>query len=68
MDSWKRFAETSLPDKKTFYTELYLENITDEGYTHVKKSISSDTLLLADVFANFTNKCIEIYKLILPIF
>ena len=25
--------------------------------------VQSDTLLLADVFENFTNKCIEIYEL-----
>ena len=31
MDSWKRFAETSLSDKKAFYSELYLEDITDEN-------------------------------------
>ena len=32
MDSWERFAET-LPDKKAFHSELYLENITNEDYT-----------------------------------
>ena len=26
MDSWKRFNETSLPDKKAFYRGLYLED------------------------------------------
>ena len=34
MDSWERFDETSLPDKKALYGELYLENITDKDYTH----------------------------------
>ena len=34
MDSWERFNETSLPDKKDFYSELYLEDITDKDYTH----------------------------------
>ena len=33
-DSWKRFGETSLTDKKAFYSELYLEDITDKDYTH----------------------------------
>ena len=37
MDSWERFAETSLPDKKAFYGELYLEEITDEDYLHTQK-------------------------------
>ena len=35
MDSWERFDETSLSDKKkTFCSKLYLGNITDEGYIH----------------------------------
>ena len=34
MDSWEKFNETSLPDKNTFYSELYLEHITDKDYTH----------------------------------
>ena len=79
MDSWERFDETSLPDKKAFYSELYLEHITDKDYTHAQKVfeefnlkslgdyhdlyIQSDTLLLADVFENFRNKCIEMYEL-----
>ena len=37
MDSWERFNETSLPDKKAFYSELYLEHITDKDYTHTQK-------------------------------
>ena len=37
MDSWERFNETSLPDKKPFYTELYLEDITDKDYIHAQK-------------------------------
>ena len=79
MDSWEEFAETLLPDKKAFYSELYLENITNEDYTHAQKMfeefklknlgdnhylyVQSDTLWLADVLENFRNKCIEIYKL-----
>ena len=37
MDSWERFDETSVPDKKAFYSELHLEDITDEDYTHAQK-------------------------------
>ena len=78
MDSWERFNETSLPDKKTFLNELNLEDI-DKDYAHPQKVfeefdikslgdyhdfyVQSDTLLLADVFENFRNKCIEIYEL-----
>ena len=79
IDSWKRFAESSLSDKKSFYNELYLEDITDEDYTQAQKVfkdfnlkslghyhdlyVQSDILLLADVFEIFRNKCIEIYEL-----
>ena len=79
MDSWKRFKEESLPDKESFYSELNNEHITDEDYAHAQKVwdtfkiknlgeyhdlyVQSDTSLLADVFENFRNKCIEIYEL-----
>ena len=65
--------------KKSFYSELNLEHITDEDYAHYKnvfkefelKNIGDyhdlyfqcNTLLLADVLENFRNKCIEIYEL-----
>ena len=78
MDSWKRFDETSFPDKESFSSELYLEEITDENYIRAQKVfeefklknlvdyhdlyVHSETLLLADVFENFRNKCIEIYE------
>ena len=79
MDSCERFDETSLPEKRPFYSELYLDDITDKDYIHAQKGfeelklknlgdyhdlyVQSDTLLLADVFENFRNKCIEIYEL-----
>ena len=78
MDSWEGFDET-LPDKKSFCSKLYLEDITDEDYVHAQKVVEevklknlgdyhnlyvqSHTLLLADVFQNFRNKCIGIYEL-----
>ena len=36
MDSWQRFDETSLPDKKAFYSNLNMEDITDVDYRHGK--------------------------------
>ena len=79
MDSWEKFNETSILPKEAFYNELNLEDITDEDYAHVQKVwdvfeiksrgkyhdlyVQSDTLLLADVFENFRDKCIEIYGL-----
>ena len=79
MDSWERFNETSLPPKKSFYSELNLEVITDKDYNHAQKVwkvfkiknmgeyhdlyVLCDTLLLANVFEKFRDKCIEIYGL-----
>ena len=78
MDSWERFNETALPNKKAFDSRLYLEDITDEDYIHAQKLfeefklkhlgqyhlyVQSDTLLCADEFEIFRNKCIEIYEL-----
>ena len=79
MDSWEKFDETSLPPKKDFYSNLNLENISDEDYSHAKKVwdvfeikslgeyhnlyVKTDTLLLADIFENFRNMCLYIYEL-----
>ena len=79
MDSWQRFDETSLPDKEAFHSNLNMEDITDVDYRHGKTvfeylinknlgdyhdfHVQSDALLLADVFENFKNMCIKVYKL-----
>ena len=79
IDNWERFNGTSLTDKKAFCSEFNSENITDKDYAHAQKLfkelklknlrdyhdlyVQIDTLLLADVFENFRNKCIEIYKI-----
>ena len=78
MDSWERFDEILLPNKDDFYSSLKMEGLTVVDYRHAKKVFQefkmnnlgdyhdlyaqSDTLLLADVFDNFRNKCIEIYE------
>ena len=36
-DSWKRFDETSLPDKEDFYSNLNMEEITYVDYRHAKR-------------------------------
>ena len=79
MDSWERFDETSLPDKEAFYSSLNVKYTIDADLTHANKVfkefklknlgdyhnlyVQSNTLLLADVFENFRNICIEIYEL-----
>ena len=37
MDRWERLKEESLPDKKSFYSELNNKHITDEDYAHAQK-------------------------------
>ena len=84
MDRWERFVEKSLPDKKSFYSELIPEDITDKDYIHAQKVfeelkikkvgeyydllVQSDTLFLADVFQNFRINVLKYLSLILLIF
>ena len=79
MDGLEKFDETTLTPKEAFYSNLNLESISDEDYAHAQKTcdvfeiknlgeyqnlyVQSDTLLLADVFENFRNKCLNIYEL-----
>ena len=79
MDDWEKINETSLPKKEGFYSNLNMENINDADSKHSKKGckdfeikylgeyddlyVQDDTLLLADVFENFGNVCLEIYEL-----
>ena len=79
MDSLERFEENKLPSKKSFYSRLIGEGISNEDYEHAKnvwdvfgmKTLQdyhdlynvTDVLLLADVFENFRNICMENYKL-----
>ena len=79
MDNWERFNETSLPSKESFYCNLNMENIEGIDYRHGNNVfkifklnnlgeyhglyVQSDTLLLADVFENFRNKCLGVYEL-----
>ena len=79
LDNWERFNETSLPNEKSFYSNLNMENIDDIDYRHgnnVFKGfklknlgeyhdlyVQRDTLLLADLFENFRNTCLEEYEL-----
>ena len=79
MDGWDKFNETSIPSKESFYSNLTMENISETDYRHANNIfkrfklnnlgdyhdlyVQSDTLLLADVFENFRNKCLEVYEL-----
>ena len=79
MYSWEKFNKTALPPKNDFYSNLNLEDISDKDYTRAKKAwdvfkiknlveyhdlyVQSDTLLLADIYENFRNMCLDIYEL-----
>ena len=76
MDDWEKFNETSLPEKKDFYSHWNMENISDADYAHWKRVwkefeiknlweyhdlyVQRNALFLADVFENFRNMCFEI--------
>ena len=71
-----KINETALPPKKDFYSNLNLENISDEDYPHAQKVwhvfelknlgeyhdlyVKIDTLLFADIFQNFRNMFLNI--------
>ena len=73
VDDWEKINETTLPEKEEFYSNLNLEEITDEDYMHgkivckdfeIKKLgkyydlyFKSDTLLFLDPFESF-RKCV----------
>ena len=79
MDSWERFDETALPPIEKFYSSLTDSHISKEDYEHATKVwntfkcktlgdyhdlyLKTDVNLLADVFENFRNICLQQYKL-----
>ena len=79
MNSSEKLKETQLPPREAFYSRLIDECISVEDYEHARKVWETfemknlgdyldlynqvDVLLLADVFENFRDICIKIYKL-----
>ena len=79
MSSWDRFSAKSLPPKSEFENKLNESSISDADYAHAQKVwktfkmadmtsyhnlyLMSDVLLLADVFENFRDLCLESYHL-----
>ena len=37
MNDWEKFNETSLTEKKDFYSHLNMEDITDEVYAYARR-------------------------------
>ena len=79
MDGMDKFQEQQLPPKEAFYSKLTEEHISGEDYQHAQTVfatfqlqnlgeyhdlyLQSDVLLLADVFENFRNICLNYYEL-----
>ena len=79
MNGFEKFSERHLPPKKDFYSKLNDCGITDKEYEHAERIwkefeiknlgeyhdlyLKSDVLLLADVFEEFRNICLENYSL-----
>ena len=73
MDDWEKFNETKLPEEEEFHSNLNLEDTTDIDYIQAKRvckyfeiknlgeyhdlNLTSDVLLLADVFKNLRKMC-----------
>ena len=79
VDDEKKFNEQSLPPPEKFYSQLTGKNITTEEYEHAQNVfktmkckdfgdyhdlyLTTDVLLLTDIFENFRQSAIEKYKL-----
>ena len=79
MNSPEKLSETQLPPKSAFYSKLTKQDISNEDYIHAQKVwkefgmttmkgyhdlyLELDVLLLADVFENFREVCLDNYKL-----
>ena len=79
MDSFKTFYEDKLPNRFEFFSSLKDECISEKDHLHANNVgnvfkindlgnyynlyLKADVLLLADVFENFINTCLEYYKL-----
>ena len=78
MNDWGKFSETSLSEEEDLYSHFNMEDITNAGYTQGKRVckyfeikhlgehhvfyVQNNTLLLADIFENLWNICLEIYE------
>ena len=79
MDSFEQCQEPQLPPKDAFYSSLTEEDISEIDYTHAQRVFNhfdmtdlgdyrnfyllTDVLLLADVFENFRDVCLQHYGL-----
>lgn len=75
IDSWEKLTITQLPSKEKFSSELNNEEISEDSYNHAcnvwrtfkiksledysNLYLGTDVLLLADIFENFRENCLE---------
>ena len=79
IDDETKLSSEQIPTKLDFYNKLKDEHISDENYNHFKHVwkvfkckkfkdyhelyLKVDSLLLADIFENFRNMCVNTYQL-----
>jgi hypothetical protein len=79
IDCHQKFLENSLPPKKAFYDDLNCQEISDDDYQYAQLVwerlniqnlgeyhdlyLKTDILLLADIFQNFRELCLDYYDL-----
>ncbi|XP_070170415.1 uncharacterized protein [Polyergus mexicanus] len=79
IDCVDRLHDTCLPPRESYYSSLTGDTVSESDYAHAENVwkrfsvrtlgeysdlyLKTDVLLLADVFENFRNKCIESYGL-----
>ncbi|XP_070153677.1 uncharacterized protein [Polyergus mexicanus] len=79
IDCVDKLHDTCLPPRESFYSSLTGDTVSESNYAHAENVwkrfsvrtlgvysdlyLKTDVLLLADVFENFRNKCIESYGL-----
>ena len=65
MDSWEKFDEALLPDKKAFHSKLYIEDITDKDYAHTQKvfeeiKLKNQAIMITCIF-KVIRYCLQMY-------
>ena len=71
MDNWEKFDEIALPPKEAFYSNLNLEDISDEDYTHAQKVWDVFEINnigdYHDLYVKVTHYCLQMYMKTLEI-